>query len=63
MCWHAQDCNLVLYNGDGNTTQNAVYSSFSYGTAVLPCQLQISSAGGGHLYIVDSSNNILFTRP
>ena len=59
----AQDCNLVLYNGNGYAAADAVYASNTYFGARLPCQLQVSSAGGGHIYVVDASNATLFTRP
>ena len=60
---HAQDCNLVLYNGNGFAAANAVYSTNTYSSTNRPCKLQVSSAGGGHIYIVDSTNTIIFTRP
>ena len=60
----AQDCNLVLYNtqGTGNPA-NAIYNSATGGQGTGYCTLAVSSAGGGFVYIIDASSNVVWASP
>ncbi len=58
-----QDCNLVLYKASGTAPADAIYSSGTYNKGAPPCQLTISSAGGGFIAVSDSKFAQLYTAP
>ena len=63
----AQDCNLVLYDGNaaskGGSAATAVYYSATYGDGANPCSLVVSSAAGGYFAVVDAKGTVVFQRP
>jgi hypothetical protein len=58
-----QDCNLVLYSSGGTAPADAIYSSGTYNQGATPCQLTISSAGGGFFAVSDSKFAQLYYAP
>ena len=66
-CALAQDCNLVLYDGNapskGASAATAVYYSATFGNGAKPCSLVVSSAAGGFFAVVDSTGATVFQRP
>ena len=65
-CVRAQDCNLVLYEGNapskGASAATAVYYSATYGDG-SSCSLLVSSAAGGSFAVVDATGAVLYQRP
>ena len=63
----AQDCNLVLYDGNapssGYSVATAAFYSGTYGAGVEPCSLVVSSAAGGFFAVVDATGAVVFQRP
>jgi hypothetical protein len=59
--WHwLQDCNLVLYNSNGQEPADFVFATGTSGSG--PCHVAVSSAGGGGFAVIDeSSGSALFT--
>ena len=63
-----QDCNLVAYSGlaqmDGYNYFTAVYNSGSYSdSANSPCNLTVSSATGGSIFIQDDTAAVIYQEP
>ncbi len=58
-----QDCNLVFYSSGGTAPSDAIYSSGTYNQGAPPCQLKISSAGGGFFAVSDSKSAQLYSAP
>ena len=64
----AQDCNLVAYSGlaatDGFNAATAVYYSATYTDAAnAPCNLFVSSTGGGSIFIADKTGAVVYQEP
>ena len=63
-----QDCNLVAYSAlaqtYGENAATAVYESTTYYDAAnAPCNLFISRANGGSIYIEDATGAVIFQEP
>ena len=58
-----QDCNLVLFYGNGSMPADAVFASGTYDQGAYPCDLTVSSAGGGLIAVSDSRAAQLYTAP
>jgi hypothetical protein len=63
-----QDCNLVAYSGlaqtDGYNYFTAVYNSGTYSdSANSPCNLTVSSANGGSIFIQDDTAAVIYQEP
>lgn len=65
--WLAQDCNLVLYNGNfaqtGPIAQSAVWSSATFNKGTPLCTAIVSSVAGGSLTVDDMNGTQLFKQP
>ncbi len=51
----------MLYSG-GASESNALFASNTFGQGVQPCRMVVSSAGGGSLAVLDSTDAVLFSR-
>ena len=68
VCLLTQDCNLVAYSGlsqaYGFNAATAVYQSATYSdSANGPCNLFVSSTGGGSIFIVDKTGAVNYQEP
>jgi hypothetical protein len=58
-----QNCDLVLYKASGTAPADVIYSSGTSSKGAPPCQLTISSAGGGFIAVSDSKFVQLYSAP
>ena len=57
-CAPPQDCNAVLYNGNGGV----LFQTRTAG-ASAPCYIQVSGALGGSWAVLDSTNSVIYQQP